>query len=449
MNLILIIKVVLGLAFLLSGGLAFSELGKKYRYLTWALIVLGFLGSYYIFKGIVGDIKYFFSTPEIAIEEPQDTASSPNLVTDNEINVERRSAQKTQKPLNVDVNTQPINVHEFGPNEYIVVTAVSPVDPYVAIVSAPNSSKEKLEIWNYQTGSLVSTLAENINYSRALKWTSDGRSLFLREQSRVLEFHIPSNQRQVHISNHSELSFIQLQAGRLHWIGLPYPTKFQLPEQKNPFRNSLGEYQLDNFNYFQTVEKRERKSKSLSLSPAEIRASRAVRDQQSRIFQTATACLQPSGNMKLGKTNQAALYNDNGFCIWNSNSGEPIRVVLRNRSSQIRSVSVSLDGNFAALGLRSGDLEIWDVNTWKVLRTLSGHKSDIVSVAFSNDSRKLVSGGDDGRVIVWDILSGNEIIRHQGNDNGSIGDVSFISNDENVLSTTYTVKIWAAFDISD
>jgi WD40 repeat protein len=45
----------------------------------------------------------------------------------------------------------------------------------------------------------------------------------------------------------------------------------------------------------------------------------------------------------------------------------------------------------------------------KELRTLTGHGNRVWSVAFSPDGTRLVSGGDDTTIRIWDVTTGEEL----------------------------------------
>lgn len=52
---------------------------------------------------------------------------------------------------------------------------------------------------------------------------------------------------------------------------------------------------------------------------------------------------------------------------------------------------------------------LWDANTGEILMTFEGESRRITSVAYSPDETRVVSGSDDGNVILWDVESGQMI----------------------------------------
>lgn len=52
---------------------------------------------------------------------------------------------------------------------------------------------------------------------------------------------------------------------------------------------------------------------------------------------------------------------------------------------------------------KSGIIVLWDAATWKAKRRLEAHKSDIYSIAFSPDGKRLASGDFNGTIILWDV----------------------------------------------
>jgi len=48
---------------------------------------------------------------------------------------------------------------------------------------------------------------------------------------------------------------------------------------------------------------------------------------------------------------------------------------------------------------------------WQV-RTLTGHSGSVISVAFSPDGTRVISGSDDKLVKIWDTETGAEVCSH-------------------------------------
>ena len=60
------------------------------------------------------------------------------------------------------------------------------------------------------------------------------------------------------------------------------------------------------------------------------------------------------------------------------------------------------DGREVAIAGYDGNVSIWDVETGNRSRVLEGHSEAVQAVAYSKDGSLLVSGGEDGAVILWD-----------------------------------------------
>jgi WD40 repeat protein len=75
----------------------------------------------------------------------------------------------------------------------------------------------------------------------------------------------------------------------------------------------------------------------------------------------------------------------------------------------INEAKLSPDGKYIAVGRTGNNAKIIDFRTGKVFRTLKGHKSMVISLSFSADSKYLATGGLDGKVIVWEIESGTAV----------------------------------------
>ncbi|CAH1423206.1 unnamed protein product [Lactuca virosa] len=68
-------------------------------------------------------------------------------------------------------------------------------------------------------------------------------------------------------------------------------------------------------------------------------------------------------------------------------------------------ISSTKDGIYVAGGAISGNLYIWEVISGKLLKTWHAHNSPITCLAFSNDASLLISGSEDGMIVVWPMIS--------------------------------------------
>ena len=75
--------------------------------------------------------------------------------------------------------------------------------------------------------------------------------------------------------------------------------------------------------------------------------------------------------------------------------------ILSGHSSDVVSVAFSPDGKTLASGSGDWTIKLWDVNSGKEIKTLAGHTDVVESVAFSFDGKNLASGSIDKTIKLW------------------------------------------------
>ncbi len=72
-------------------------------------------------------------------------------------------------------------------------------------------------------------------------------------------------------------------------------------------------------------------------------------------------------------------------------------------------IAFSSDGTRLATGAEDGTAKVWDVNSGRLLVTLTGHKGYVLDVAWNPDGTRLATGGWDRTVRIWDAESGRQL----------------------------------------
>jgi WD40 repeat protein len=75
----------------------------------------------------------------------------------------------------------------------------------------------------------------------------------------------------------------------------------------------------------------------------------------------------------------------------------------------ITSLAISPDGQTLVSGGRDLSVKLWNIETRKLLVTLTGHSSTVNSIAISAGGQELLSTGEDGRVVIWRLPSGETV----------------------------------------
>lgn len=109
----------------------------------------------------------------------------------------------------------------------------------------------------------------------------------------------------------------------------------------------------------------------------------------------------------------------------------------------IPSVVFSADGKHLISGGFDQKVKIWDIDTGKCFKILSGHTKWIWKVTLSPDGKTIASAGDDCTIRLWDFATGEclKVLREHTN---WVWGLAFSPNGKTIVSGSYdnTIKVW-------
>ena len=99
---------------------------------------------------------------------------------------------------------------------------------------------------------------------------------------------------------------------------------------------------------------------------------------------------------------QVAVALNNAVYLWSASSGETeVLMQCAEPDDYITSVKWAADGKHLAIGLSNADLQLWDADRAKQIRSLKGHAARVSAVAWNGST--LSSGGRDSVILNHDV----------------------------------------------
>jgi hypothetical protein len=132
---------------------------------------------------------------------------------------------------------------------------------------------------------------------------------------------------------------------------------------------------------------------------------------------------------------------DRSVRIFELASGQLVRT-CDPQSNSIYTVAFTSDSKYV---LSSGDnaVHVWDVATGKEARRIEGNSGRVNTLAISPDGKRMVSGGDDRIIRLWDVASGKQLHEFKGHTD-TINSLAFAPDGRRIVSGGYdrTVRVW-------
>jgi len=154
--------------------------------------------------------------------------------------------------------------------------------------------------------------------------------------------------------------------------------------------------------------------------------------------------------------------------VWDADNGREL-LTLKGHTEIVTSVAFSPDGRRIVTGSLDETAKVWDAENGRELLVLKGHKGEgisgeilipagrwrwiivgahtgaVMSVAFSPDGRRILTGSWDRTAKLWDTENGRELLTLKGHTN-TVRAVAFAPDGRRILTGSFdkTAKLWDA-----
>jgi WD40 repeat protein/predicted Ser/Thr protein kinase len=134
--------------------------------------------------------------------------------------------------------------------------------------------------------------------------------------------------------------------------------------------------------------------------------------------------------------------DDKNIKLWDLNT-QKVLASLSGHSQAVKSVSFSPNGQILATASDDKTIKLWQIETLEETCTLLGHSRAVKSVAFSPDGQILASGSWDKTIKLWDVNTGREICTITGHQL-QVNSVAFSPQGQLLASASYdrTIRLW-------
>ena len=149
--------------------------------------------------------------------------------------------------------------------------------------------------------------------------------------------------------------------------------------------------------------------------------------------------------------NYLAIYKDSNFDLWNPLTGQGGRVTIPDLTQIPNLYEISPDGHWLLLGqiqtTSGADPSVVELKTHKFVDQLHGHEGTVMSMAFSRDTKRVVTACEDGKLRIYSVGDW-KLLQTLAGHIGTVHRAEFSPNGKWIASAgeDRTVRVWSAED---
>ncbi len=142
--------------------------------------------------------------------------------------------------------------------------------------------------------------------------------------------------------------------------------------------------------------------------------------------------------------------SEDSIRIWNSLTGEPVRVLEASPTAPIETVWFSspvartASGSHLAVAFKDSSVRVFDVKSGTQVAKLDCHAFSPSHVLFMDDDRRLATASYDGRVKVWDWINGFELLEFDGHSE-NVTAIGISPTSRHLVTTAMdrSIRVWS------
>ncbi|MEE9401740.1 MAG: PQQ-binding-like beta-propeller repeat protein [Desulfobacteria bacterium] len=148
-------------------------------------------------------------------------------------------------------------------------------------------------------------------------------------------------------------------------------------------------------------------------------------------FSSSVIDFSPDGSM-------LAATVDGGIALWNMTSGRRETTLKGGAGMPAWTLAFGPGGKLLVSGGEDGKVVLWDVATYQRLRDAHGHEHYVGALAFGPDGLMLASGSRDKRIILWDVatLEKQAVMVDEGAEEGGVWSLAFTPDGGSLVSSS-------------